>query len=254
MVFLWHPVMSETCLFISDLHLGPAVPKRVQGFLVFLKSIEPEVRSLYILGDLFDSYIGDDDEAGVALQVRAGLADLAARGIAIHIQQGNRDFLLGEYFCSQAGISLLGDYAVVHLAGRSILLTHGDLLCTDDTQYQSVRKLLRSPAWQSNAMAKPLWARRLYARWYRLRSFFNKSKKSPEIMDVNQRAVVEAMRGHGVTTLIHGHTHRPGMHDLILEDGQRGERIVLAEWRDEGECLLLDERGFQRIPVLCPVN
>ncbi|MEY2700314.1 MAG: hypothetical protein RIQ52_1069 [Pseudomonadota bacterium] len=241
--------MASTCLFISDLHLGSGVPQRVQGFVHFLESLGSEIETLYILGDLFDSYIGDDDEAGMALDVRNALGRLALRGVAICFQQGNRDFLLGEYFLLKAGAVLLDDYALVQAAGRHVLLTHGDLLCTDDVQYQSVRKLLRSTEWQRNALAKPLWARRLYARWYRLRSFFSKSRKTGEIMDVNLLKVEEVMRSYQACTLVHGHTHRPDCHKVDLGHGIQGERWVLAEWKDEGEYLLLDHAGFRRVAV-----
>lgn len=230
------PAARAETLFVSDLHLSPLRPDTVRRFLQFLEQRAPGVERLYILGDLFDAYLGDDDDSRLNGAVRTALRRLAAAGTQVFFQHGNRDFLLGAAFAADTGVALLGDYAVIDLYGVPTLLTHGDLLCTDDVQYQAARARVRSEAWRRDALSRPLWLRRLYARWYRFKSGLDKSGKSREIMDVNQEAVVDAMRRHGVRHLIHGHTHRPGRHELAV-DGEACERRVLPEW-DGRETLL----------------
>lgn len=236
--------MTDDILFVSDLHLGVACPERVRCFLDFLAGRAQVARDLYILGDLFDAYIGDDDERFPNRDVREGLRRLAASGTRVHLQHGNRDFLIGQRFCRGAGAALLGDYALVDIHGARSLLTHGDLLCSDDVQYQRARQRVRTESWKRAALAKPLLARRLYARWYRFRSGRDKSGKSHEIMDVNQGTVAETMRRFGVARLIHGHTHRPGVHEFEL-DGSPAQRIVLAEWLSSGQVLVWRKDGFR---------
>lgn len=221
--------MVRETLFVSDLHLAATRPDVVAAFLAFLERRAPRAEALYILGDLFDAYIGDDDERYPAGDVRRALRGLAARGTRIYFQHGNRDFLLGARFGAAAGVELLGDYAVIDLYGTPTLVTHGDLLCTDDVRYQAARQRVRAPEWQAQALAKPLFARRLYARWYRFRSSRHKGATMAEIMDVNAETVVEALRRFGVERLIHGHTHRPAVHEIDL-GGRMAQRVVLAEW------------------------
>lgn len=221
--------MQRETLFISDLHLAAARPEILRAFLLFLERRAPRAEALYILGDLFDAYIGDDDDRFPNGVVRRALRALADRGTRVHFQHGNRDFLLGPRFGAAAGIELLGDHAVIDLYGTPTLLTHGDLLCTDDVRYQAARQRVRTSEWKAKALGKPLFARRLYARWYRFRSGRHKGATLAEIMDVNQDAVVQALRRFGVERLIHGHTHRPAVHEIDL-GGRRAERIVLAEW------------------------
>ncbi len=223
-------------LFISDLHLSQDRPATTQRFRQFLKTRASGAERLYILGDLFDAWIGDDDPTPLASQVKTGLKVLVDAGTAVYFQHGNRDFLIGERFVRETGISLLDDYAVIDLYGTATLIAHGDLLCTDDIPYQTARARVRSEAWKRDALARPLFIRRLYARWYRFRSQFHKRNKSFEIMDVNQNAVVETMRKYGVTRLIHGHTHRPAVHHLLV-DGKAAQRFVLAEWADKMNAL-----------------
>jgi UDP-2,3-diacylglucosamine hydrolase len=236
--------MNPEMLFVSDLHLSAVRPDAVGCFLRFLAERAPGAQALYVLGDLFDAYIGDDDERFPNRDIKAGLRQLAAGGTRVYFQHGNRDFLVGDRFCRDAGAQLLGDYAVVDLFGTPTLVTHGDLLCTDDVQYQQARERVRSDAWKQNALAKPLFARRLYARWYRYRSGRDKGAKTAEIMDVNPGAVVSAMNGFGVSRLIHGHTHRPAVHDLDLA-GSPAQRFVLAEWLEEGQVLVWSPDGYR---------
>jgi len=228
--------MSQETLFISDLHLSAAKPDTVRRFLSFIETRAQGAQRLYILGDLFDAYIGDDDNSSPNREVKAALKKLAAQGTKLFFQHGNRDFLVGGRFCQETGAELLGDYAVIDLYGEQALLTHGDLLCTDDTLYQAARLRVRAEAWKHNALSKPLLVRQLYARWYRFKSGLDKGKKTLEIMDANPQAVSEAMGQYGVHILIHGHTHRPAVHEFEI-GGKTAQRFVLAEWKTSGQVL-----------------
>lgn len=234
--------MPPETLFISDLHLSATRPETTRRFLAFLATRARQAERLYILGDLFDAYIGDDDNSPPNREVKAALKTLTSSGTAVWFQHGNRDFLLGDRFCRETGVGLLGDYAVIELYGEQALLTHGDLLCTDDTLYQAARVRIRAEEWQRNALSKPLILRQLYARWYRLKSGWDKSKKTLDIMDANPDAVDYALRRHGVTLLIHGHTHRPALHETSI-DGRPARRFVLAEWKNEAQALCWQAGG-----------
>lgn len=221
--------MKNDILFISDLHLSLEKPELTRQFLRFLSQRAAQAAQLYILGDLFDAWVGDDDTTPPSHKIRQQLAQLVASGTQVFLQTGNRDFLLGQDFCQQTGVQLLGDYAVIDLFGRPTLVTHGDLLCTDDLAYQAFRVKSRSESWRTDVLQKPLWLRLLAARWYRLRSFWHKRNKSQEIMDVNQQTVQEVMQQFAVQYLIHGHTHRPATHDFMLGH-LPAQRWVLAQW------------------------
>jgi UDP-2,3-diacylglucosamine hydrolase len=237
--------VTQETLFVSDLHLSGARPEIARCFLRFLDERVRGVERLYILGDLFDAYIGDDDNARPNRDIKAALKRLTDSGTEVYFQHGNRDFLLGERFSRETGVKLLGDYAVIDLYGIPTLVTHGDLLCTDDVQYQTARVRVRAEAWKRNALGKPLWMRRFYARWYRLKSGLDKRGKTHDIMDVNSEAVAEALRRHGVSRLIHGHTHRPAVHELEI-GGTVCQRFVLPEWGGEEWALCWDREGFRR--------
>lgn len=216
-----------------------------QRFLRFLEQRAPQANQLYILGDLFDAWIGDDDNTPPNKAVKQALKKLTDQGITVYLQQGNRDFLLGTDFCRQTGVHLLGDYAVIDLGGQPALLTHGDLLCSDDVAYQAFRVKSHSTEWQNNVLSKPLWLRLLAARWYRFRSYFHKRKKTLEIMDVNQQTVEDVMRVHDCRILIHGHTHRPAHHEFEL-DGKPAQRWVLADWKKHrADILCWNGHGFE---------
>jgi UDP-2,3-diacylglucosamine hydrolase len=234
--------MSQETVFISDLHLSAAKPELTKLFLFFISTTIHKAERLYILGDLFDAYIGDDDNSSPNREVKAALKTLSEKGTQIFFQHGNRDFLVGEQFCRETGATLLGDYAVIDLYGEPALITHGDLLCTDDTLYQAARVRVRAESWKQSALAKPLLIRQLYARWYRFKSGLDKGKKTLEIMDANPQAVVDAMRSHGTNLLIHGHTHRPAVHELDI-DGKPAKRFVLAEWKTTGQVLRWQANG-----------
>ena len=182
-------------------------------------------------------------------KIRKQLKQLTDSGTQVYLQQGNRDFLIGNKFCQDTGVALLDDYHVIDLHGTPTLLTHGDLLCTDDLPYQAFRIKSHTPEWQRAVLAKPLLLRLLAARWYRIRSFFHKRKKSLDIMDVNQDTVAKVMRDHHCLRLIHGHTHRPDVHNFYM-NGQIAQRFVLAAWsKESGEVLSWNGKGYQRVII-----
>lgn len=228
-----------TSLFISDLHLDDERPAITELFLDFLRGEASQAEALYILGDLFESWIGDDDDSALALRVQQAMAGLTARGVAGYFMAGNRDFLVGERFAATTGFRLLGDPTRIDLAGVPTLLMHGDTLCTDDVAYQQFRNLVRAPAWQQNFLAQPLEQRRAFARHAREQSRAHTGNAMAAIMDVTDAAVREAMAAQGVTRLIHGHTHRPDRHRFEL-DGVPVERVVLGDWYEQGSVLRVD--------------
>ncbi len=233
-------------LFISDLHLCDERPETVELFLRFLRERASRASRLYILGDLFEVWIGDDDDRPPIPQVVDGLRGLTQGGTWLGVMHGNRDFLLGEAFCRATGAELLADPTSLMLNHTPSLLMHGDLLCTDDEAYQAFRKQVRDPVFQSQFLALPLEERRQKARHYRAMSGEANSLKSEAIMDVNPQAVAGTMQRYGAQRLIHGHTHRPADHDLQL-DGRSVSRHVLGDWRADGaDILCLDAAGLQR--------
>jgi UDP-2,3-diacylglucosamine hydrolase len=221
-------------LFISDLHLTEERPEANERFISFLEDKARGAESLYILGDFFEYWIGDDDLAEPFNAVIAGLLkELTQRGARLHLMHGNRDFLIGERFCAATGATLLQDPATESIEGEKTLLMHGDTLCTDDLEYQAWRRQARSPEFQAEFLAKPLAERRRAVVQMREKSKQVVQEKTAEIMDVNDDAVRQALRRHGVRRLIHGHTHRPGRHAVEV-DGERCERWVLPDWYGRG--------------------
>ena len=237
--------MKQSIIFISDLHISLEKPDITNRFLGFLENQASKASAVYILGDLFDAWIGDDDNTPPNKKIKEQLKKLTDSGTRVFLQQGNRDFLIGQQFCLETGISLLDDYAVIDLYDVKTLLTHGDLLCTDDIPYQAFRKKSHTKEWQQNVLSKPLIVRLIAARWYRFRSHFHKRKKSQEIMDVNQHTVINVMKENHCFRLIHGHTHRQAVHDFEI-DGKPAQRFVLAEWKKGGTNILRwNTEGFQ---------
>ena len=233
-------------IFISDLHLAPERPATVALFLDFLRRRGREADSLYILGDLFDAWIGDDDDTPPYPHIRAALQDLTASGTRCLIMHGNRDFLIGRAFARETGCTLLKDPTLVDLEGTPTLLMHGDLLCTDDVPYQKFRRRIRNPIVTRLVLWKPLKKRRAIAAGYRRKSGEAMAAKTEDIMDVNQGTVVDYMRRYDAERLIHGHTHRPADHRLQLDD-RSVTRSVLAEWhQDRGELLVCSEGNWRR--------
>ncbi|NOQ36358.1 MAG: UDP-2,3-diacylglucosamine diphosphatase [Methylococcaceae bacterium] len=240
---------EKNIFFISDLHIALEKPAITQRFLNFLNTEATKAKAIYILGDLFDVWVGDDDFTPPINKIKKHFKHLSDSGVKIYLQQGNRDFLLGDRFCQQTGIILLDEYAVIDLYGVNTLITHGDLLCTDDKPYQAFREKSHTEEWQQNILSKPLLLRLLGARWYRFRSFFHKKNKSQEIMDVNQQTVIEVMGKYKVLRLIHGHTHRPAIHDLRINE-QQAQRFVLSEWKKDGASILSwNQQGYKIIPL-----
>lgn len=219
-------------LFISDLHLSEATPQIEQGLYRFLEE-KGDVDRLFLLGDIFEAWIGDDDDSEIAMRFADAMKKLADRGTAIFFMRGNRDFLVGEPYLKQFNAELLGDTAEISVAGSPALLMHGDLLCTDDVDYMAFRALAHNPDWQAEMLAKPLSERRELAKHLRAMSKEAASNKAEDIMDVNQDAVANTMQEHQVKRLIHGHTHRPCRHAM-----RDSERVVLGDWNTTGWYLL----------------
>jgi UDP-2,3-diacylglucosamine hydrolase len=221
-------------LFISDLHLTEERPAANEQFIGFLEGKARAADALYILGDFFEYWIGDDDLAEPFNAVIAGLLrGLTQGGVRLFLMHGNRDFLIGERFCGATGAELLQDPTLLEVGGVKTILMHGDTLCTDDVDYQGWRRTARSVEWQRQFLARPRAERRGLILGLREKSQAVIQEKAAEIMDVNQDAVREAFRRHGVGRLIHGHTHRPGRHALDI-DGRRCERWVLPDWYGRG--------------------
>ncbi|MDX2217854.1 MAG: UDP-2,3-diacylglucosamine diphosphatase [Burkholderiales bacterium] len=223
-------------LFISDLHLCPSRPAVNTRFLRFLSDEAPQAEALYILGDLFEYWIGDDDRAnGLNAEVVNALRALSDKGTRVFFMHGNRDFLIGGEFAEVAGLTLLPDPTVLELHGQRVLLMHGDTLCTDDTDYQRFRVMVRDPAWQSAFLARPLADRRTEVEGMRRRSEASKREKPMAIMDVSTRAVEEVLRIFAYPPfLIHGHTHRPARHAISV-DGRACTRLVLPDWHEQSQ-------------------
>jgi UDP-2,3-diacylglucosamine hydrolase len=223
-------------LFVSDLHLDAASPEIARQFHAFLAGEARSAAALYILGDLFEAWLGDDDPDPSARSTVAALRALVDAGVPCFVMHGNRDFLIGERFCRETGATLLEDGAVVEVHGERVLLMHGDALCTDDVSYQRLRRIVRHPVVRWILRHMTLEQRRALARKMRAGSREHVGMTAPEIMDVNAAAVVQAFRTAGVRTLIHGHTHRPAVHALDV-DGTPSRRIVLGDWYSQGSVL-----------------
>ena len=235
--------------FISDLHLLSAEEPRTQILLRYLNTQARQAASLFVLGDLFEAYLGDDDDAPVMGAVAEGLQQLAASGTEVFLMHGNRDFLIGARYAERAGARLLNDPSVVRLGGIDTLIAHGDAYCLDDVAYQTARKQLRDPNWQGGFLSQPLAARRAFAEQARAQSKAHQQGLTMDLMDVNQTAIEQALRLFGVKRMIHGHTHRPAEHTQHLGETE-ALRIVLADWRDQGEALVIEaDGGYRRIEL-----
>lgn len=237
-----------TTLFVSDLHLDAAFPAAVAQFDSFLQGRAREAEALYILGDLFETWVGDDDEDAERARVCAALRALSDAGVACHICHGNRDFLLSSGFEQRTGCRLLADPTIVDLYGERVLLTHGDALCTADLSYQRLRSVVRDPAWQRRFLRLPLATRRVLAEEARAGSRAHTGLAAAGIMDASVEAVARLMSACAVRKLVHGHTHRPAIHELMLE-GEPAHRIVLGAWYEQGSCLRWDARGYELLSL-----
>ena len=230
--------------FISDLHLEPAKPALAEGFIRFLNTLQ-NAEALYILGDFFEVWIGDDVENPFVSQIKEALKALSNRDIKLFLMHGNRDFLLGKRFCEETGATLLNDPATIQLGGDSALLMHGDSLCTLDTAYMQARQMLRSSQWQEQFLAKTIPERIAFARQVRSESQTGNQMKSADIMDVTPDEVDRMMTEHHVSLMIHGHTHRPFDHHW-QHTGESRRRIVLGDWDDHSGWMIRwsNDRGF----------
>ncbi|MGK9174005.1 UDP-2,3-diacylglucosamine diphosphatase [Yokenella regensburgei] len=220
-------------LFIADLHLQTEEPAITAGFLHFLHGTARTADALYILGDLFEAWIGDDDPTPLHREIAAAIKAVVDSGVPCYFIHGNRDFLLGKRFARESGMQLLPEEKVLELYGRKVLIMHGDTLCTDDAGYQAFRAKVHKPWLQTLFLALPLFVRQRIAGKMRASSKAANSHKSLSIMDVNANAVVATMTRHQVQCLIHGHTHRPAIHELIIND-QPAIRVVLGAWHTQG--------------------
>jgi len=238
-----------TTLFISDLHLEAERPDITDQFLEFLKTGASEADDLYILGDLFEAWVGDDDPNTHYFTIKRALRKLVDSGIPVYFMHGNRDFMIGRGFANETGIEILKDPHKAFMYGQQVLLSHGDALCTDDVQYQRVRKMTRDPDWQATILARPLKDRLRMAAEARRQSLEQTLNLSMEIMDVNQNAVRQVIKTFKVDVLLHGHTHRPGIHDIDLGN-RKAKRIVLGDWYTQGSVVRWDTRGpkLEEIP------
>lgn len=233
-------------LFIADLHLHTEEPAITAGFLHFLDGVAREADALYILGDLFEAWIGDDDPNPLHQRVAAAIRALVDSGVPCYFIHGNRDFLIGKRFARESGMQLLPQEKVLNLYGRNVLIMHGDTLCTDDAGYQAFRAKVHQPWLQTLFLALPLFIRHHVAAKMRAGSRAANSSKSLAIMDVNQQAVIEAMEKHRVQWLIHGHTHRPAVHQLTANDAPAW-RAVLGAWHSEGSMIRVSESDVELV-------
>ena len=231
-------------LFVSDLHLDDARPHIVADFERFCAGEARKADALYVLGDLFEAYVGDDDDAPLNARIADALRGTTDAGVPVRYLAGNRDFLLGEDYAGRCGMELLSDGSVIDLCGTPTLILHGDVLCTDDTAYLEFRRQVRDPGWQAAFLARPLAERRAFAAQARDASRAHTSSTNMAIMDVSAAAVEGAMRNAGVARMIHGHTHRPAIHDFML-DGAPAQRIVLGDWYEQGSVLRVDRDAVE---------
>lgn len=235
-------------LFISDLHLDGSHPAAIDQFESFLAGPARSAEALYILGDLFESWIGDDDDDPDRLRVCRALRALSDAGIACHVGHGNRDFLLGQGFERRTGCRILADPTVIERYGERVLLTHGDALCIGDLSYQRLRSVVRDPDWQRRFMRLSLATRRTLADAARAGSRAHTGMVAADIMDASESAVVDVLRACGLRTLVHGHTHRPGVHEFLVS-GAPARRYVLGAWYEQGSFLRWDADGFELLTL-----
>jgi UDP-2,3-diacylglucosamine hydrolase len=235
-------------LFISDLHIDASHAEISRQFLNLLGTGARDADALYILGDLFESWVGDDAPDAAQAAAIAGIHALTRTGVPCFVMHGNRDFLLADRFCRMSGAELLPDPLIITLYGEKVLVMHGDALCTDDRPYQRLRATVREPDWQRRFLALPVKSRQALAGAARAGSQAHTAALDYAIADVNADSVAEALRRAGTATLLHGHTHRPAIHALQVDD-RPCTRIVLGDWYDQGSLLRWDDNGPELISL-----
>lgn len=238
-----------TTYFVADIHLCSQRPELIQGFVDFIEKTAKDCNSLYLLGDIFEAWIGDDYLDPAIKPVIEALQALSNNGTSLYFQRGNRDFLVGTQFTQLIGAQLLEDSCIVTLESCDALIMHGDQLCTDDIEYQKFRSLVRSPEWQNDFLSKPIAQRLQIAEHLRTQSKEHSSAKSQQITDVNKEQVIQSIASCSSLLLIHGHTHRPAIHSVVLPDKRIAKRMVLGDWgeslwyikSDASGCKLIEE-------------
>jgi len=240
-------------LFISDLHLEGDRPEIGEQFLDFLDEEAADAEALYILGDFFEYWVGDDDPDEYYASIKRSLRAFTDSGVPVYFMHGNRDFMIGEQFAAETGVTILPDPSPTAFYGKSVLLSHGDALCTDDTEYQQVRAMTRNPEWQAMMLEKPLEERIAIAKQARLQSQDRNKTLSESIMDVNPDAVRQIIAEYDVEILLHGHTHRPGIHGVDVDD-RFAKRVVLGDWYDQGSVVRWDEDGLELSAIPRPAD
>lgn len=236
-----------TVLFVADIHLSAQRPDLIQAFVSFIKTTATGTRALYMLGDIFEAWIGDDYLDPALEPVVRALQQLQLQGTSLYFQHGNRDFLVGEKFAHSINAQLLNETEIIKLDTQNALIMHGDQLCTDDIDYQKFRSLVRSAGWQTEFLEKPIQQRIQIAEHLRSQSKQHSSSKAADITDVNQRQVIKSFEESNVTLLIHGHTHRPASHQYALSNQQAAERIVLGDWDKSLWFIKSDASGCQLV-------
>lgn len=221
---------------ISDLHLAPEHKSGTALFQQFMNTLAPKADALYVLGDLFEAWVGDDDDDRYVQNIIDRFQQFSTTGKPLYFQRGNRDFLLGDAFTKRTGGQMLDDEHITELANQTVLLMHGDQLCVDDVDYQKFRAMVRTEAWQQTLLAKPLTERKAIASAMRMKSKENQQNKAEYIMDVNQAALESTLQKHQVSNVIHGHTHRPAHHQFTLNE-QAAHRWVLGDWHDSAKII-----------------
>ena len=231
-----------TIAFISDLHISEAQSEIGEQFIDFLGHHALKYNALYILGDLFEYWLGDDDINLYLYKIKKALKDYTQSGIPTYFIHGNRDFLIGKRFSAETGIKILSDPTIIQIYNEDILISHGDLFCTDDISYQVTRELTRDPKWQNMMLNKSLEERKAFAYEARLKSKNHMKDLASKITDVNQSEITNTFKKFNLKTIIHGHTHRPAIHNTKINNIEH-KRIVLGDWYDQGSCLEWDESG-----------
>ena len=231
-----------TIAFISDLHISEAQSEIGEQFIDFLGHHALKYNALYILGDLFEYWLGDDDINPYLNKIKKALKDYTQSGIPTYFIHGNRDFLIGKRFSAETGIKILSDPTIIQIYNEDILISHGDLFCTDDISYQATRELTRDPKWQNMMLNKSLEERKAFAYEARLKSKNHMKDLASKITDVNQSEITNTFKKFNLKTIIHGHTHRPAIHNTKINNIEH-KRIVLGDWYDQGSCLEWDESG-----------